>query len=312
MLTVLLATRNGRRTLPGVLEAYSRVEAPQGGFRLVIVDNASTDGTPDLLAPFLGRLPLTLLSETTPGKNVALNRGLSAVEGDLVVFTDDDAFPRPDLLVRLRAAADAHPEFSIFGGVVVPRWEQPPPEWLRWVPQGPVFTLTPPTMVEGPAKPSDVFGPNMAIRAAVFATGHRFDAAIGPRGTAYAMGSEAEFLRRLMRQGHAAWHVTGAVVEHFIRASQMDAAWIRGRAVRFGRGQFRLAQPEAAEPLVSWLGVPRYLFRGLGEQALRMLGACLRRDAQGLFLARWEFNRLWGAAVEARIMRNETKRWGTL
>jgi glycosyltransferase involved in cell wall biosynthesis len=306
MLTVLIATRNGRRILPGVLEAYGRVQSPAGGFKLVVVDNGSTDGTSELEARFRDRLPLTWLAELKPGKNAALNRGLSAVEGDLVVFADDDAFPRPDLLVLMRAAADEHPAFSIFGGAVVPRWEVPPPEWLlRWVPPGPVFSLTPPTLEEGPTGPQNVFGPNMAVRSQVFEAGHRFDPAIGPRGTHYPMGSETEFVRRLVRQGHMAWHVAGAVSEHFIREFQMQPSWIRGRAVRFGRGQFRLARTEAAPATATWLGVPRYLVRGLCEQAARMVRAGAGRDGERLFRARWEFNYLWGQVVEARAMRTE-------
>src|SRR5690349_2014049 len=112
MLTVLIATRNGEKTLPGVLEAYGRAQTPVGGFKLVVVDNGSTDATPALAGRFRNKLPLTWLSENAPGKNAALNRGLSAVEGDLVVLTEDDAFPHPDLLTRLRGAADVHAAFS--------------------------------------------------------------------------------------------------------------------------------------------------------------------------------------------------------
>jgi len=305
MLTVLLATRNGGSTLRGVLEAYSRVQAPVGGFKLVVVDNGSTDGTAELPAHFRDRLPLTWLVEREPGKNAALNHGLSAVEGDLVVLTDDDAFPRPDFLVRMRCAADGNAAFSIFGGVVIPRWEVPPPEWLlRWVPQGPVFTLTPPSLRDGPTGPHNVFGPNMAVRTDVFKAGHRFDASIGPRGRRYAMGSETEFVRRLVRQGYAAWHVSDSVVEHFVRASQMKPSWVRARAVRFGRGQFRLAQAETTPAMASWLGVPRHLVRGMCEQAARMVGAFASLDKEQLFKARWEFNYLWGQAVEARAIWN--------
>ena len=39
MLSVLMATRNGARSLPTVLDAYSRLEPPPGGWKLIIVDN---------------------------------------------------------------------------------------------------------------------------------------------------------------------------------------------------------------------------------------------------------------------------------
>jgi glycosyltransferase involved in cell wall biosynthesis len=307
MLTVLIATRNGGRTLPGVLEAYGRAQIPAGGFKLVVVDNGSTDDTSALALRFRDSLPLTWIVEPEPGKNAALNRGLSAIDGDLVVVSDDDAFPHPDLLVRLRAAADAHAEISIFGGAVVARWEVPPPDWLRWVPAGPTFTLTPTNLGEGPAGPNNVFGPNMAVRAKVFEEGYRFDPGIGPRAGQYAMGSETEFVRRLMRQGHGAWHVPGAVVEHFVRETQMTRAWVCARAVRYGRGRFRLARADA-EPLPSWPGVPRYVIRGMCAQALRMARARVGMDEEQFFLAQWEMHYLWGQAVEARLLRNEARK----
>ena len=306
MLTVLLATKNGARTLPGVLEAYSRLQAPAGGWKLVVVDNGSTDATPEIASSYRDRLPLTCLSEREPGKNAALNAGLSLADGNLVVLTDDDAFPRADWLVRMRLAADARPSFSIFGGAVVPRWEVPPPEWLlRRVPGGPVFSLTDPSVPEGPTRSHSVFGPNMAIRSGIFDSGVRFDASIGPRGKRYPMGSETELVRRLMRQGHSAWHVKGAVVEHLIRDFQMQRRWVLERAIRFGKGQYRLAQAEAPPVTATWLGVPRYLVRAALSQVVLMLVACARLDGDGLFGAHWQLNYLRGQAMEARALRRE-------
>ena len=162
MLTVIFATRNGTRTLPGVLASYCRLDSPAGGWKLIVVDNASTDGTAAIIDSFRDRLPITYLLEQKPGKNAALNAGLEQVEGDLVVLTDDDVFPSSDWLVQMRSAADRLPEFSVFGGHVAPRWEVPPADWiLKLVPAGPVFTLTPTSLGDGPVDPTSVYGPNM-------------------------------------------------------------------------------------------------------------------------------------------------------
>ena len=108
MLTVLLATHNGAGTLPRVLEAYQRLTPPMGGWRVVLVDNASTDDTPAILKDFASRLPLLALRTERRGKNVALNLGLEHVDGDLVVLTDDDAVPEAEWLVALSQAAARH------------------------------------------------------------------------------------------------------------------------------------------------------------------------------------------------------------
>jgi len=306
MLTVLFATRNGGETLPGVLECYCGLQAPAGGWRLVIVDNGSIDQTREIIDSYQPRLALTYLFEPEPGKNAALNTGLASVAGDLVLLTDDDTFPNRDWLVRMRAVADAHPDYAIFGGKIIPRWQTPPDSWiLSSVPLGAVFSVTDPSALEGPTSDHNVFGPNMAVRTDIFARGHRFDPHVGPRGSSYPMGSETEFVKRLIRAGFLAWHCRGAVVEHFIPRSHMRTSWILSRAVRFGRGKYRIGVLERGPLGVRWLGVPRHIFREMIVQQVRILTALLGFDREKLFSARWQFHYLWGQAIEARIMRAE-------
>src|SRR5713226_5703382 len=125
MLTVLMATHNGVRTLPMVLDTYCKLDPPRGGWNVVVVDNGSTDDTKQIIASFKSRLPLTYIFEPTLGKSAALNAGLHGMTGDLVVMTDDDALPKPDWLVQIRLAADSLSSFAIFGGAIVPHWEIP-------------------------------------------------------------------------------------------------------------------------------------------------------------------------------------------
>ncbi len=300
MLTVIFATRNGMRTLPAVLDAYLRLQIPEGGWKLIVIDNASTDRSHDTIISFKDRLPLTCLSEEKLGKNAALNAAVAHVEGDLVVLTDDDVFPRPDWLTSMRSAADDQPGYSIFGGVVLPRWEITPPDWVvKRVPLEPVFTLTPPSLREGPVNHHFVFGPNMAVRTKVFEEGFRFDPTIGPQGSNYAMGSETEFVSRLANQGYAAWHVRNAQVEHFIRDFQMTSSWIMRRAIRFGRGLYRMGSTERPTDTPAWLGVPRYLFKEMLRQAALLSKGLLTFRSETVFRARWDLNVLRGQIIEA-------------
>ncbi len=305
MLTVLLATRNGSRTLPTVLETFSRLQVPSSGWKLVVVDNGSTDRTPEIVASFRASLPLTYIFEAKSGKNVALNAGLEHLEGDLAVFTDDDVFPDTNWLIRLRDAADTHLAYSMFGGVVRPRWQVTPPHWVRWVDTRIAFAITDPQMDEGPTDLGLLFGPNMAIRAEVFKGGIRFDTSIGPRGNNYPMGSETELVLRLGRQGHKAWHVRDAVVEHLIREDQMNKSWVLGRAIRFGRGRFRISQAADTIVVPRWFGIPVNLFPRLFKKGVKRVVARLSFNEQAMFSARWEFNYFLGHIIEARLIHRE-------
>ena len=305
MLTVLFATRNRARILRDVLESFCRLEPPSFGWKLVAVDNGSTDDTLAVLAAFVNRLPLQVVSEPTPGKNAALNTGLTMIEGDLTILTDDDVFPRSDWLVQLRKAADAQPSYSMFGGAVVPRWETPPPAYIRWIDVALTFGMNDPSLQDGPLPMQsmpDIIGPNMAIRSHIFHSGTRFDSSIGPSGSKYAMGSETELVLRLGRQGHKGWHVHSAVVEHLVRAEQLEKAWILRRAIRFGRGHQRLF-PNAR----LWLGVPRHLVRDVPKEGLRIVVAWASFRPDILFRSRWRLNYLVGIGIESRRMARERR-----
>jgi glycosyltransferase involved in cell wall biosynthesis len=308
MLTVLFATRNRARILQSVLRTFCRVESPDGGWKLVVVDNGSSDQTALVLASYSDRLPLYSVVEPQLGKNCALNAGLALVEGDLTVLTDDDVFPRADWLVEFRRAADDHTEYSIFGGAIQPRWEVAPPPWVEWITDpGPVYSITDPSMKDGPVEGFLVFGPNMAIRSSVFQSGMRFNSEIGPRGASYPMGSETEFILRIERQGHKAWHVQRAIVEHFVREEQLKESWVLERAVRWGRGRFRMSRN-----VKLWMGIPRHLFRDIPKEAILVAAAraCFRRRA--LFQSHWRLNVLLGMASESRSMIREWKQESNL
>jgi glycosyltransferase involved in cell wall biosynthesis len=304
MLTVLMATHNGARTLPAVLNAYCELESPSGGYRLVIVDNGSTDSTKEIIASFEARLPLTYLFEPTLGKSAALNTGLSRVSGDLVVMTDDDALPRPDWLVQMRLVADSHPSFAIFGGAIVPHWEVEPESWI--LPFWFVLTITDPAWEEGPTVVARVSGPNMGIRSEIIKSGYRFDTSLGPAGLRYVMGEDIDFVQRLGKEGFKAWHCKRAVVAHMIRKYQMNQRWMLRRATAFGRYTYLWESQEYSliRPALL-LGVPRYMMREILKQVIRLVRAKLSQDRDTVFKERWQLQFLIGRAMGGRIVFSE-------
>jgi L-malate glycosyltransferase len=305
VLTVLLATRNRSQVFQSVLESFCRLQAPSCGWKLLVVDNGSTDQTPQIIASFANRLPLQSLTEPKKGKNFALNAGLEFVEGDLTVLTDDDVFPYEDWLIQLRSAADANPEFSIFGGSIVPHWEVPPPSWIGWADKGAAYAITDPIWQEGPIAANCIWGPNMAIRSRVFQSNIRFNTSMGPQGANYLQGGDTELTRRLEALGHQSWHVHGAVVRHIIRKEQLDKAWVMRRAIRQGRGEFRLGQTGEITSRRLLLGAPRYLYRKLYREGRNMTRAWLLRKQEDLFRSQWRFNYIRGQIQEARSLSQE-------
>ncbi|AKU24716.1 glycosyltransferase [Massilia sp. NR 4-1] len=308
-----MASHNGAATLPKVLSAYCLLQAPPCAWRLLFIDNASTDATRSIVESYAGYLPLCYLFEAKRGKNAALNTGLAVALRDpqcsLLVFSDDDATPEPGWLRQLWLAAGEQSGYAIFGGGIVADWAATPPEWvLRLMPLGVSFGLTKPDRPASPIFPGLVWGANMALRRSLFDTGLRFDESLGPRGTSYAMGSETSLLRQLGEAGERAWFCPQARVAHHIRAAQLTLPSLLQRAWRFGRGQFR---QDRAGQFPEMNPVPRWM---LGKY-LQELGGLLRtqfgggRDAR--IRHRWELAYLGGyfyEALRAMLGWNENRR----
>ncbi len=299
MLTVTIATHNGAETLAETLNAFCRLASPVGGWKLVLVDNGSTDRTKDIIDSFTGRLPLTYIFEPVLGKSSALNTGLFSAAGDLVVFTDDDVLPSPDWLIQMRLAADSQPSFVLFGGSIVPHWEVPPEEWiLKW--QSGVLAITDPAWEEGPVSPTRLFGPNMAVRSQVIEAGYRFDPSAGPVGRLYRMGEDTDFVQRLGLAGFRAWHCKRAVVAHVIRRRQMKKEWVLRRAFPLGRADYRRELIDSPTSPALLLGMPRYMVREILEQIIRLGRAKISQDADRVFSERWQLHYLVGRMIEGR------------
>lgn len=291
-----------------MLDAFCRLEEPEGGWEIIAVDNASTDQTAAIIGSYSTQLPIVLLKEPRLGKNYAINRGLSYVNGDLIIFTDDDVIPSENWLVQWRKCADAYPGYSVFGGVIMPYWLKEPDSWiLDNVPLGVNYAITEPDRQEGEILPGLVWGPNMAIRKTVFDLGHRFDGTIGPKGKNYVMGGEAEFVWRLATAGYTPWFCKSAVVQHIIRGYQLEMKWIMGRAFRSGRSSYRREFVYQSPPLdykakpFKLFGLPPWMFLDLLVQYKNYWQSLFNGNKQKQFLAMWEIHYRKGYLYEAMI-----------
>jgi len=102
-ITLIVCTRNRAKHLPPALEALSRVRTRRHD-EIIIVNNRSDDATQDLLESYARRVPgrVCILQESERGIANAQNSALRHARGDIIAFTDDDCYPEPDFLERIR------------------------------------------------------------------------------------------------------------------------------------------------------------------------------------------------------------------
>ncbi len=89
--SVIIPSFNKLPLLLRTLEGLGRQDCDPGTFEVIVVDDASTDGTSEAIARL--RPPYTLRAirhERNLGRAVARNSAIKAAEGRLIVFLDDD------------------------------------------------------------------------------------------------------------------------------------------------------------------------------------------------------------------------------
>jgi GT2 family glycosyltransferase len=106
-ISVVLATYNRAACLPRAIASVLGQENAR--FELIVVDDASTDGTRAYLAGLADPRVRVVLSERNLGPGGARNLGLDAARAEIVAFLDSDDAYRPGRLAVPLAAFAAEP-----------------------------------------------------------------------------------------------------------------------------------------------------------------------------------------------------------
>lgn len=115
---VVVAVYNGASCVGDCLDSLLRLDYPAARHELIVVDNASTDATPRILADYGGQI--RVVSEERRGPAAARNRGVGASDADIVAFTDADCTVEPGWL-RALVAPLIDPGIGVSGGRILSR-----------------------------------------------------------------------------------------------------------------------------------------------------------------------------------------------
>jgi dolichyl-phosphate beta-glucosyltransferase len=111
MLSVVIPVHNEADHISGLLEAFSVFT----GLELIVAEDASTDGTQNIVQEFAARNKNVVLSscDTLTGKGAAVKRGLKLAKGDVLGFIDGDESIHPKELMRVAATIDDGADLAV-------------------------------------------------------------------------------------------------------------------------------------------------------------------------------------------------------
>ncbi|MDO8624081.1 MAG: glycosyltransferase family 2 protein [bacterium] len=95
---IIVPCLNESATVAATCESLLALEYPAEKLSVILVDNGSTDTTPEVMARFKDHPQVTLLLEKNRGKHLAVNAGIATTTADIVGCLDADSFVEPGAL----------------------------------------------------------------------------------------------------------------------------------------------------------------------------------------------------------------------
>jgi glycosyltransferase involved in cell wall biosynthesis len=284
---------------------------PAQDYEIVVVDNASRDGTRELVAGELGGdARVRYVHEPRLGVSHARNRGWREARAPIVAWLDDDAIAPPDWLARIVAGFETlAPPPACLGGPVAPIWEAPRPAWL---PDAllPYLTVLELEQGAGPMpRGKFLYGTNSAFPRERLAEIGGYHAGLGPIGRWHRSGEDTFVQKQLRERGGVLWYDPALRVQHHVLPDRLNRRWVtrrlyweglsraRQRLAAAGRGpaaRLRLlagacakltSSPRRLAALVLPASTPQRFARRASSwrrvgYLMGILGAGARRDAQ--------------------------------
>ncbi|MBM3225505.1 MAG: glycosyltransferase [Candidatus Tectomicrobia bacterium] len=278
-MSVVICTYNGARTIRDCCEGLLRLDYPN--FEVIVINDGSTDATADIVSEY----PFRLISTENRGLCNARNRGWQESTGEIVAYTDDDAYPDPHWLTYLAVAFMRTEHVGIGGPNLPPPGDGPIADCVANAPGGPVHVLLSDTEAE------HIPGCNMSFRRAALQAIGGFDPQFR------VAGDDVDICWRLQQQGWTIGFSPAAMVWHH-RRNSVKTYWKQQQG--YGKAEALLEKkwPEKYNMLghLSWAG------RLYGTGSTRVTGLSRGRIYQGT----------WGSALFQSVYKPAPGFWGSL
>jgi hypothetical protein len=244
--SVVICTYNRLDHLLASVESALGQTVPSDHYEVIVVDNASTDGTAQAVQALIPAHPsLRYIYETRLGLATARNTGWQAAQGKFVAFLDDDAKAESNWLETAQKLIDANPtNLRCVGGPIHPFYTSPKPDW--WLDKYEIRTRGD---VQRHLKSGEYFsGSNMIWLRDTLEKYGGFESGAGMKGNQLGMGEETGLFRRIWEAEETPvfLYSPDLRVYHWVPPEKMTMRYILKRAS--ANGQFEAKYALTANP----------------------------------------------------------------
>lgn len=194
--SVIVPCFNGERHIRRCLDSLTRQRYPN--LEIIVVDDASTDGTPGILKDFSS--VKVVQNAENRGPAFSRNRGIEASGGDMLVLLDADCeVDDPDWLGKHARAQSEHPDTIVGGGIVgvgtgIVARADGYCHWFTNIPHGDAQTTSKATRRRRVPFSRHLVTTNMSLSRRVWMV-------VGPFNEGLRTGEDVEFCERAIERG---------------------------------------------------------------------------------------------------------------
>ena len=245
-LSLIVATYNRSASLINALESVAQQNAPASEWECIVINNNSSDDTPERFAEFAAAHPdlnMRMVTELRQGLSFARNRGIRESEAEYIAIIDDDERISPDFISSYISLFDSTPDAVAAGGPIVAEYPSGRPRWMSHFTERPVANTMyfgdkvrefPEGRIPG--------GGNMAMRRSAVRRYGVFDTSLGYVGDSLIGGEESDLFERLRIAEAKYYYVPTAVMYHIIPPEKLTQKYLSRLSYNIGVSQLRRAK----------------------------------------------------------------------
>jgi glycosyltransferase involved in cell wall biosynthesis len=304
VISAIICTHNRDRYLGLAIDSLLQQDFDSqdcDNFEILVIDNASTDTTREVVEARLGDPRLRYIYEPTLGLSVARNRGAQEAKAEILAYLDDDAIASPQWLKTLVHAYEQDEKLAIAGGKVTLIWTDGiiAPTWLSDGLAGNLGAYdlgNQCVQIEQPGLTPR--GLNYSIRRAFLDSVGGFDLHLGRVGKNLLSNEELHMTELALDRGWQVGYLPEALVAHHVAPERVKQSWFLERgwwqgisecyreqlSGQAGWGQFQRGSERLLRGLyksVKFMGTPATCFENL-VYSYGQLGY-LSKAFQGIF-----------------------------
>lgn len=245
--SLVICCYNSADKLPPTIQHIIDMRVSDGiPWELIIVDNASTDGTSEIAAKLVSshlKDVTRIVVENQLGLRNARLKGFEESRYEYICFIDDDNWVCPEWVNIVYEIMSGHPEVGACGGKGFPSFESPPPPWFEQFQQ--CYAVGPQGESSGYVDSRGfLWGAGLTIRSTawqeIVENGFSFSLS-GRHGTNLSSGEDSEICLALLCYRWRLWYDDRLLYYHYLPSFRLTSDYLKKLTRGFGASEVVLS-----------------------------------------------------------------------